>query len=142
MQSENACLNTETLGNINRKNSGAVIIKYSTVLWKIYLYIRLYQLTATHSVIEKLKLSSKRSSSPWKRQRFCGSSKKHYAISWVMNLVNLSAIWTQDDVAKWRPTFVLTTSGCFRINKYIINHLLNSFFEFLKGLRSLIRLLF
>lgn len=27
MQSENACLNTEALGNINRKNFGAVIIK-------------------------------------------------------------------------------------------------------------------
>lgn len=54
-----------------------------------------------------------------------------------MTLVNLGAIWTQDDVAKWRPTFVLTTSWCFRMNKYIINH-----FLFLKALRSLIRFLF
>lgn len=43
------------------------------------------------TVIEKFKLSSKRPSSPWKRQRFCGCSKKHYATSWVMNPVNLSA---------------------------------------------------
>lgn len=80
------------------------------------------------TVIEKFKLSSKRPSSPWRRQRFCGCSKKHYATSWVMNPVNLSAIWTQDDVAKWRPTFVLTTSWCVRMNKYIINHISNCFF--------------
>lgn len=31
MQSENACLNTETLGSINRKNYEAVIKQYSIV---------------------------------------------------------------------------------------------------------------
>lgn len=140
VQSGNARLSTETLGNIYRQNSGTVI----NCCEKYICTSGCNQQTITHSVSEKFKLSSIRSSSPWKRQRFNNFSTKYYVTSWVMNLVNLSAVWTQthDDVGNWRPNIVLSTSGCVRMNNYIIQHVWNSSVEFLKDLTSLIMLLF